>query len=96
MSIKDDDFSSNIYNNDYSSMYYKVGYIAPKFCGVDVINSPVKPLCVPSRFAAAEGGNIDCSTNGISLCKYPIMTNQNRLFYPRTNPDCCYKYIRYW
>lgn len=80
MSIQND-------NNNYSNMYYKVGYIAPKFCGVDVINSPVKPLCVP---------NIGCSTEGVSLCKYPTMANQNRLFYPRTNPDCCYKYIRYW
>lgn len=51
MSIQND-------NNNYSDMYYKVGYIAPKFCGVGVINSPVKPLCVPSRFAAAaEGGS---------------------------------------
>lgn len=86
MSILDDGFLS-IFNNDYSNMYYKVGYIAPKFCGVDTINSSVKPLCVP---------NIGCSTDGVSLCKYPIMSNQNRLFYPRTNPNCCYKYIRYW
>ncbi|MEX0598053.1 MAG: hypothetical protein WD512_16310 [Candidatus Paceibacterota bacterium] len=79
----------DVYNKDCScsNMYYKVGYIAPKFCGADVINSPVKPSCV---------ANIGCSTDGISLCKYPIMSNQSRLFYPRTNPDCCYKYIRYW
>jgi|LauGreDrversion4_2_1035121.scaffolds.fasta_scaffold08043_3 hypothetical protein len=78
----------DIFNNNYSNMYYKVGYISPKFCGVDIINSPVKPLCVP---------NIGCSTDGISLCKYPIMSNQARLFYPRNSQqECCYKYIRYW
>jgi len=66
-----------------ADMYYKIGYLAPSFCGVDKLNSPPTPSCWP---------DLSCSTKGVSLCKYPNNQFQARLFYPRYNCNCNYVY----